>query len=536
MSGNIINLLDSDSDNNTSVEQISAKKHPPINSASENADAQQESEKENQTPQGINMGNSSKNTKRGLKPALLSFSRSSGAHLHSDDDLDFESPQKIKNLKPSDFNLSSDSDFEDCKPKAAKSHYKAQKLKQPPVKNKTNAQCKPAKMSCVVHVGNNPPFSPNEISLVSDSESHNSPDSTQASDIQNSSCSATYIQNSPCSPSDSEEHHSPLRTFVPKAGAKFGKYEDAYQQSQKYAVARGFRWAKTTGTKNRGPGKKYRIRRLVCQGYGRKQTRKTKGARQMGPSVRCGCTASIQMYEHMNTGRTIINKVQLEHNYPCEPGIKQLLRGRRKAGVNPSSIPVEVLKEVANMFQAQMSTQSIRDLLTRKPNFPKSILIDKDFVRSLRLFIRKHGISADMPCDVIRNKVGISQDMTAIEFEDVIIASGLSNSTAALAAREALTQHIDDLLAFLSYVEANDPMFVKKVVFLKGTEKIGAIFCMSGYQRAKLFNFGDILIFDCKRSGICVLEWPKAILTIIDQEGKLHDTCTGMMCVENYDM
>ena len=82
MSGNIINLLDSDSDNNTSVEQIFAKKHPPIHSASENADAQQESEKENQTPQGITTGtnNSSKNTKRGLKPALLRFSRSSGAH------------------------------------------------------------------------------------------------------------------------------------------------------------------------------------------------------------------------------------------------------------------------------------------------------------------------------------------------------------------------------------------------------------------------------------------------------------------------
>jgi hypothetical protein len=96
MSGNIINLLDSDSDNNTSVEQIFSKKHPPIHSASENADAQQESEKENQTPQGINMGtnNSSKNTKRGLKPALLSLSRSSGAHLHSDDDSDLESPVK----------------------------------------------------------------------------------------------------------------------------------------------------------------------------------------------------------------------------------------------------------------------------------------------------------------------------------------------------------------------------------------------------------------------------------------------------------
>ena len=75
-----------------------------------------------------------------------------------------------------------------------------------------------------------------------------------------------------------------------------------------------------------------------------------------------------------------------------------------------------------------------------------------------------------------------------------------------------------------------------QVVYLKGTNKIAGIFFMSGYQWAELSNFGDILIFDCKRSGICTLEWPKPIVTIIDQEGKLHDTCTGMVCVEDYDM
>ena len=59
--------------------------------------------------------------------------------------------------------------------------------------------------------------------------------------------------------------------------------------------------------------------------------------------------------------------------------------------------------------------------------------------------------------------------MTATEFKDALIASGPSNSTATLAAREALIQHIDDLLAFLSYVEAKDHMFVKSVVCLEDT-------------------------------------------------------------------
>ena len=59
---------------------------------------------------------------------------------------------------------------------------------------------------------------------------------------------------------------------------------------------------------------------------------------------------------------------------------------------------------------------------------------------------------------------------------------------------------------------------------------------MTGYQRAKLTNFGDVIIFDCKRSVITTLEWPKPVAVIFDQEGKLRETCTGMVCVENHDM
>ena len=141
-----------------------------------------------------------------------------------------------------------------------------------------------------------------------------------------------------------------------------------------------------------------------------------------------------------------------------------------------------------------------------------------------------------MPVTVIRDKLGLPEDTSGIEYEDFIISAGLSTSSTALAARGAGINCIDDLLSFLSFVEAKDPMLAVKVVYLQDTDKIAAVFTMSGYQRAKLSNFGDLLFFDCKRSGISVLEWPKPIVSIIDQEGKLHDTCTGMMCTENHEM
>ena len=324
--------------------------------------------------------------------------------------------------------------------------------------------------------------------------------------------------------------------FVPAVGLKFPSFDSAYQKCCKYGADRGIRWRKSTKTSGRGPQKQYFVRRLLCQSYGSKQIRKTKGARLAGPSVRCGCSCNIQLYEHMENGTTIMNKVDLNHTFPCEPGIRQLLRGRRKAGANPSSIPFEILQELSTMFHTQVPTQSIRELLIRKPNFPRSILIDTDFIRSMRLYIKSHGISPDMPVTVIRDKLGLPEDTSGIEYEDFIISAGLSTSSTALAAREAGINCIDDLLSFLSFVEAKDPMLAVKVVYLQDTDKIAAVFTMSGYQRAKLSNFGDLLFFDCKRSGISVLEWPKPIVSIIDQEGKLHDTCTGMMYTENHEM
>ena len=251
--------------------------------------------------------------------------------------------------------------------------------------------------------------------------------------------------------------------FEPKQGLKFKLFEHGYDKCQKYATKRGFRWTRTTRTKDRGHKRQYAIRRLVCQSYGKKQNTKTKGMRDFGPSVRCGCKAAITLYEHMRTGETYIHKVNLAHSYPCQPGKHQLLRGRRKSGVNPSSIPLEILKELANMFHAKVSTQSIRELLSMKPNFPHSIVIDPDFVRNMRLYVERHEIVVDMPVSIIREKLNLSADMSAINYEDVIIAASMTHSVPALAAREANAQHIQDVLAFLSFVGLKDPMFAKKV-------------------------------------------------------------------------
>ena len=190
----------------------------------------------------------------------------------------------------------------------------------------------------------------------------------------------------------------------------------------------------------------------------------------------------------MENGTTIMNKVDLNHTFPCEPGIRQLLRGRRKAGANPSSIPFEILQELSTMFHTQVPTQSIRELLIRKPNFPRSILIDTDFIRSMRLYIKSHGISPNMPVTVIRDKLGLPEDTSGIEYEDFIISAGLSTSSTALAAREAGINCIDDLLSFLSFVEAKDPMLAVKVVYLQDTDKITAVFTMSGLREQSKYS------------------------------------------------
>ena len=106
----------------------------------------------------------------------------------------------------------------------------------------------------------------------------------------------------------------------------------------------------------------------------------------------------------------------------------------------------------------------MRELLQRKANFPKSIIIDKDFIRSMRLYIEAHGILPDMPVDIVAGKLGLSSHMSAINYEDVVIAAGLANSSAALAARDGHMQHIQDIVAFLTltFMENQDAMFSKR--------------------------------------------------------------------------
>ena len=244
-------------------------------------------------------------------------------------------------------------------------------------------------------------------------------------------------------------------------------------------------------------------------------------------------------------------------------GIQQLLVGQKKAGVLPGSIPIPILKEIANWFHSKVPTQSIRELLLKKQEFPKSISLDAQFFRNLRLYLEYHKIHPDMPVQDIQQQLSIDPNKSGIEYEDIMVCAQKACSGAAAAAREAFGECIEDLVAFLEFIQAKDPLFAKKVrkltaylfahacillkslsypcmphqvCYLKGTNKISAIFSMTGYQRAKLANFGDVLIFDCKRSGITTLEWPKPIAVVFDQEGKLRETCTGMVCVEKHDM
>ena len=131
-----------------------------------------------------------------------------------------------------------------------------------------------------------------------------------------------------------------------------------------------FRWVKTTKTKNRGPKKAYYVCRLVCQGYGKKQAWKNKkqSAREVGPSMKCGCGVFVEMYVHMQTDHTTVTQACLEHSYPCIPSTAQLRLGRKKSGVEPSSIPVQILKDMSNMFDKQLSTQSICEMLLANKN------------------------------------------------------------------------------------------------------------------------------------------------------------------------
>ena len=144
-------------------------------------------------------------------------------------------------------------------------------------------------------------------------------------------------------------------------------------------------------------------------------------------------------------------------------GVQQLLVGRRKAGVLPGSIPIEILKEIANWFHSKVTTQSIRELLLKKDNFPKSISLDAQFFRNLRLYLEYHKIRPDMPVQEIQKALEIDPNKTGIEYEDIILCAQKASSATAAAAREAFSEHIEDVLVFLAFIEAKDPSFAKKV-------------------------------------------------------------------------
>ena len=61
---------------------------------------------------------------------------------------------------------------------------------------------------------------------------------------------------------------------------------------------------------------------------------------------------------------------------------------------------------------------------------------------------------------------------------------------------------------------------------LEDTDKFVAVFTMLCVG-TNMPNFGGLLFLTCKWSVLSVMEfeWPKPIVTIIDEEKKLHDTC-----------
>ena len=113
------------------------------------------------------------------------------------------------------------------------------------------------------------------------------------------------------------------------------------------------------------------------------------------------------------------------------------------------------------MFDKQLSTQSIREMLLANKKFPKSIMITAEFVRNMKLYIKQHNILPDMPDTEVDRMVNMDA-YSALEYEDVMISSELLNSSA-LASRAARKDQVSDLLTFLNYIQAKDPMFSFKV-------------------------------------------------------------------------
>ena len=132
---------------------------------------------------------------------------------------------------------------------------------------------------------------------------------------------ATFVKmEQPC---NSGKDNACKSVYEIREGMEFPSFKNLETHADKYAADTGMRWSRSTSTKDRGPNKEFIVRRLLCQSYGTKRMKKgSKGVRRAGPSVKCGCTAAILVYEHKISKKCKVKKAQLLHSYPCAPGIK----------------------------------------------------------------------------------------------------------------------------------------------------------------------------------------------------------------------
>ena len=158
-----------------------------------------------------------------------------------------------------------------------------------------------------------------------------------------------------------------------------------------------------------------------------------------------------------------------------------------------------VYKNIADMIHSELTAQSMREMLLKKKQFPKSIVIDAEFLRNMRLYVDRHKIQPNMPLSQLRKALTLSDDeMGSVDYEEVVLAAIMDMSSATDAARDAKKANLDDLVPFLKFIGQKHKKFAYKVLYLPGTNKISAVFFMTGYQRAKLLNFCDVLVFDAK--------------------------------------
>ena len=104
----------------------------------------------------------------------------------------------------------------------------------------------------------------------------------------------------------------------------------------------------------------------------------------------------------------------------------------------PQSIPLECVQDIADMIHAKLPAQSVRELLLKKKSFPKSIIIDAEFLRNMRLFVQRHKAKPNMPISQLRKTLSLTDhEMDSVDCEEVVVAAIMELSSAAEAARSA---------------------------------------------------------------------------------------------------